>query len=57
MIERSSLPGKDPFHVPAQRLYKRRDDRHKQDVLNCAVEIHNWSRNARCALSPFLKAF
>src|SRR3984893_10702493 len=34
------LPGKDPFHVPAQRLHQGGDDDHKEHVLNCAKEIH-----------------
>ena len=39
-IKVGPLPGKDPFHVPAQGLHQGGDDDHKQHVLNCAVEIH-----------------
>ena len=40
MIEYGSFPGKDPFHVPAKGLHQDGDDGNKQQVLNCAVQIH-----------------
>src|ERR1700685_57422 len=40
-INRGPLPGKDPFHVPAQGLHQGGDDDHKQHVLHCAIEIHD----------------
>jgi hypothetical protein len=39
-IKCGPLPGKDPFHVPAQRLHHDGDDGNKREVLNCAVQIH-----------------
>src|SRR5580658_6042071 len=40
-INRGPLSGKDPFHVPAQRLHQDGDDHEKQQVLNSAVEIRH----------------
>ena len=70
-INYGPLPGKDPFHVPAQGSHQDGDDDHKQHVLNCAVEIHDLLRSSpseasqnqspglgtRYALWPFFEAF